>query len=239
MITIFGYVPAFGVPDISPYVTTLIYWLKINKIPFEYKNQDLGQLDVDSPYGKLPYIVDSDDDTKVGDSNLIIKYLTKKHNITIDQDLNATERSISVAFDRLVGEHLYWSGVIQPRWRMDEGWETYIPLIVHGAPVSPELRAVLDGFRQRILDGFNGQGMGRRDEDCVLEFYKADIDALSDFLGEKKYLMGEKVHTIDARVHSMLSHLTQQPMKWKGTGYIESKKNLVAYKERMQSELGL
>ena len=48
------------------------------------------------------------------------------------------------------------------------------------------MRAHLDKFRERILAGFNGQRMGRRDSECVLSFYEKDIDALSDFPGDKK-----------------------------------------------------
>ena len=77
-ITVYGYVPAWGLPDISPYVTKLIFYLKICKIPFEYKSQDLSLLDEDAPCGKLPYIIDSDNGSKVADSNMIITYLQQK-----------------------------------------------------------------------------------------------------------------------------------------------------------------
>lgn len=46
-------------------------------------------------------------------------------------------------------------------------------------PVPKEVRAMLDGFRTRIQNGLDGQGMGRRDGKTVVEFYKRDIDALS------------------------------------------------------------
>lgn len=129
VLTVYGYVPAWGLPDISPYVTKVIFYLVMTKTPYEYKQQNLAELDHASPYGKLPYIVD-DDGTKVGDSNQIIEYLEKKHKVTLDKDLSTTDRAVALAFDRLVCEHLYWSGVIEPRWRSDEGWETYIPYIV-------------------------------------------------------------------------------------------------------------
>lgn len=127
----------------------------------------------------------------------------------------------------MIGEHSYWSGIIQPRWREDEGWETYIPHIVQGAEVTKELRQYLDAFRSRILDGFNGQGMGRRDSAYVLELYKEDIDAISSFMGEKKYFFDDKVRTIDCMVTGMLRHFVDQPQKWAGTGYVEGKKNLM------------
>ncbi|ETN36427.1 uncharacterized protein HMPREF1541_08705 [Cyphellophora europaea CBS 101466] len=239
MIEVYGYVPAWGLPDISPYVTKLINYLTITKTPFTYHSQDLSRIDIDCPYGKLPYIIDSDDGTKVGDSNLIIAYLQKKYGDPLDGDLGDAEQAVALAFDRMIGEHLYWSGVIQPRWRMDEGWEVYIPYVVQGAEVGPELRAALDGFRTRILAEFDGQGMGRRPAECVLVFYRKDVDALATYLKDKKYFMGNKVHTIDAMFYAMLRHLVDQPQKWEGTGYIETKQNLVDYMARMRFEFGV
>lgn len=239
MIEIYGYVPAWDLPDISPYVTKVIFYMTITKIPFSYHSQDLTLLDVDAPYGKLPYIIDTDDGTKVGDSNLIIPYLQKKFGNALDGDLSETELAVCLAFDRMMGEHLYWSGVIQPRWRMDEGWEKYIPCIVQGAEVGPELRAMLDAFRARILSEFDGQGMGRRDAECVLIFFKKDIDALSSFLAGNKYFLGGRVHAIDAMLYAMLRHLVDQPQQWKGTGYIQTKQNLVDYMGRMRKEYSI
>lgn len=239
MIEIYGYVPAWGLPDISPYVTKIIFYMTMTKIPYKYHSQDLTKLDTDAPYGKLPYIIDTEGGAKVGDSNLIIEYLKKKYGDTLDADFSKAEQAISLAFDRLICEHLYWSGVIEPRWRSDEGWEVYIPHIVQGAEVGPELRAYLDSFRKRILAGFDGQGMGRRDSAYVLKLYKDDIDTISDFLGQKKYLMGEKPHSIDAGAFAMLRHLMDQPQKWPGTGYIETKANLVEYVKMMKTQYGV
>lgn len=232
MIIVHGYVASWGLPDISPYVTKLVTYLRMTGTPFEYKNQDLTKLDTDAPFGKLPYIIDTSDNTKVADSNTIIEYLSRKYDIKLDEGLTPAERALSVAFDRLATEHLYWSGVIQPRWKQDEGFEIYIPYLVQGAEVGPELRAFLDAFRVRILNGFEGQGMGRRDVDTVLAFYKTDVDALSDFLGNKQYFLGDKPRSVDAAIFAMLQHLVRQPQKWKGTGYVESKQNLMDYLAR-------
>ena len=236
MIEVYGYVASWGLPDISPYVTKLVFYLTMAKIPFEWKGEDLTKLDENSPFGKLPYIIDTDDGTKIGDSNSCIAYLQKKFGDPFDKDLSKKDKASMLAFDRLIGEHLYYSGILEPRWRMDEGWEVYIPYIVQGAEVGPELRAFLDAFRVRILDGFKGQGMGRRDSETVLEFYKQDIDALSDFMGDNTYFMGSKPHSVDASLYAILRHLVDQPQKWPGKGYVESKKNLAGYLERMRKE---
>lgn len=63
-----------------------------------------------------------------------------------------------------------------------------------------------------------------------------DIDAVADFLGNKRYFLGDEPHNVDAVAYAMLRHFTDQPQKWPGTEYVESKANLVAYLERMREK---
>ncbi len=210
MITVYGYTPAWGLPDISPYVTKLVNYMTFAGLDYTWKPQDLARLDEDSPFGKLPYIVD-EDGTKVGDSNRIIIYLKHEYGDPLDGDQSPAEAAQALAFNRLVEEHLYWSGVIQPRWRYEDDFEIYIPYIVQGADVGPELRAALMAFRDRILEEFNGQGMGRRPDDEVLT-------------------------SVDASVYSTIRHITDSPWDWPGRDYARSQANLVAYTDRIRDE---
>lgn len=237
MITVFGYVPAWGVPDISPYVSKLVNYLTFAGLEHEHRTQDLATLDQDSPFGKLPYIVDSDG-TKVGDSNRIIEYLKAKYGDPLDGDQSPEEAAQALAFNRMIEEHLYWSGVIQPRWRHPEDFTIYIPYIVQGAEVEPgsELEQGLWAFRDRIVAEFDGQGMGRRPDDEVLAFLKADLDALSTFLGDKPYLMGDKIRSIDASLYSTFRHIADSPWDWAGRDHANSKTNLVEYAGRIRDE---
>ncbi len=78
--------------------------------------------------------------------------------------------------------------------------DAYIPYIVQGAEVTPELRTVLDAFRARIMAGFNGQGMGRRCSEVVQDCFRADVDAISDQLADKPYFLGDRLRSLDASV---------------------------------------
>lgn len=69
VLTVYGYVPAWGLPDISPYVTKLIFFLKMTGTRYKYQPENLADLDTNAPCGKLPYIID-DDGTKVSSVNL-------------------------------------------------------------------------------------------------------------------------------------------------------------------------
>lgn len=246
-VKLYGYIGAWGLPCISPYVTKAANYMKMTGVEYEFVNQDLSRLDDDAPAGKLPYIVD-EDGTMVHDSERIIEYLRSTRGHTIDEHLSPAERAIGTAFTRLTDENLYWSGVIEPRWRLDEGFETYVPYIVGMGeqpyaevwPTLPEdLQQFVVAFRQRILDGFNGQGMGRRSHEEVLEFYQRDIDALSDFLGDKPFLLGDQPTSYDAAIYSEIRHCMDHPQVWPGTGYLESKPNLEPYADRMRERFDI
>jgi len=177
MITIYGYVPAFGVPDISPYVTKVINYMTFTGLEFQHKSQDLATLDQDSPTGKLPYIIDSDG-TKVPDSNTIIAYFKNKYGDKLDADLSKAEAANNLAWNR-------------------------------------------------------------RTSQVVQDFFRADIDALSDYLGDKRYFTGDQLRSLDASVYSTVKHIALQPHPWPGTGYVQTKPNLMAYIERLHAEFGI
>lgn len=246
-IKLYGYISAWGLPCISPYVTKVANYCAMTDVDYELVSQDLTTLDKDSPNGKLPRIED-EDGTVVWDSTRIVEHVARRHGHTIDDGLTAAEKATGVAFQRLVEENLYWSGIIQPRWREDSGWHTYVPYILGQGDKSydevwtsldPATQAFVDDFRARILKGFDGQGMGRRTDDEVLGFYEDDIDALSDFLGDKAFLLGDVPRTVDATVYSTVRHVLDQPQKWAGADYARERLNLVAYAERMRDRFGI
>lgn len=236
MIKVFGYIPAWGQPCISPYVSKACYYLEMRKIPYEFVGMNLVQLKYETPRGKLPLI--DDDGARIDDSNNIINHLRAKYPDSIDGDLSAQDHAQAVAWDRLLGEHLYWSGVIQVRWRTAANWERYIPYIVGGAPVGPELREALEDFRYIILSELHGQGMGRRSGAEVHELFKQDIDAVSDFLGNKPFFLGEKPRWIDASAYAHLSHCMYVPFEFAGKEYALGKRNIVDYLRRVREHFG-
>ena len=233
MITIYQYLPAWTVPCISPYVTKVIYYMQMTDLDFEAKPQDLTKLDRDTPHGKLPVIVDTDG-TTVADSTHIIEYLKAKYGDALDAGVSPAEFAEMHAFNRMIDEHLYWVAVIQPRWRETANWETYLRIIAGTDDVPAPLRAFADDFRHRILTAFMQGGWGRMSSDVIYRRARADIDALSNFLGSKAFFMGEQPRSIDATVSSILRHIIDAPFVFDTKDYAASKTNLVDYLARMK-----
>lgn len=238
MITIYRYLPGWTVPCISPFVTKVIYYMEMSGLKYQMKSQDLGRLDADTPHGKLPVIVD-EDGTQVADSTQIIEYLATRYGNPLDSDASIEERSQMHAFNRMIDEHTYWVAVIQPRWRETANWEIYLRIIAGTDDVPAGLRAFADDFRFRILTQFMLGGWGRMSADVIYRRARADIDALSNQLGQKPFLMGDKPRSVDANVLSILRHTLDTPFSFDTKEYAQSKKNLLDYSARMKQRYGI
>ena len=233
MIKVYGYLPGWTVPCISPYVTKAIYYMKMAGIEHEFVNQDLTRLDQDTPHGKLPMIEDGDE--KVADSTAIINYLKSKYGDPLDGSASAAETSDMHAWNRLIDEHLYWTAVIQPRWRETPNFEIYLRVIAGTDDIPPPLRAFADDFRHRIVMEFMEGGWGRMSGDVIYGRAREDIDAIDSRIGGDGFLMGAEPRSIDAAVASILRHIIDTPFNFDTKDYAAGKPNLTGYLDRMKA----
>jgi isoprene-epoxide---glutathione S-transferase len=60
MITMYGFIPAWGLPDVSPFVSKTDLYMRMAKIPFRLVGWPQGDL-TKTPVGKLPVIEDAID----------------------------------------------------------------------------------------------------------------------------------------------------------------------------------
>jgi len=234
MITLYGYGPGWTVQCISPYVTKVANYLELAGLDYQIKPGQVFALKSTTPYGKLP-VIEIDGKT-VADSTEIIKFLEQSSANPLDAGATAAEKAQMLAWNRMLDEHLYWAAVIQPRWREQANWERYIPIIVGGAAVDDPLRNMLEEFRRMILTEFDGQGMGRLPAEKVYARAADDINALSDFLGDKAFFMGDAPRTIDANVLSHLKHIVDSPFDFPTRDLVRSKANLMNYIARLENK---
>jgi glutathione S-transferase len=228
LITLYTYGPFFGLPDASPFVMKAEMLLKLSALPYEVNTRGFSK----APKGKLPYIRDGE--TVIADSTLIRLHLEKKHKFDFDAGLTAHDRGVAWSVEKMLEDHLYWH-LVYWRWLVDENWERGPKIFFKRAPAV--IRPLVERMvRRNVRTRLHGHGLGRHDDYEKTLLGNRAIEALSQVLGEKSYLMGDKPCGADATafafVASALPDIFQSPIQEK----LSRTGNLVAYRDRMMRE---
>ena len=81
-VRVFTFAPDWGLPTVGPFALKLLAWLELAGIPYE---QVIEANPVKGPKGKNPWI--ELDGERIGDSEVIIDLLKRRHGIDLDQGL--------------------------------------------------------------------------------------------------------------------------------------------------------
>ncbi|MDR4517731.1 MAG: glutathione S-transferase family protein [Nitrosomonas sp.] len=229
MIKLHQFVRTWNIPNLSHFCCKLETYLRLTERPYEI----VHSIPPKSPKGKLPFIEDGDE--KMADSDLIIQYLIKKYGDTLDADLTPSQKAVSLSMRRLFEEHLFWI-TMYTRWQFtEENWQTNKTAIFHVFP--PVIRDVVAGvYRKSIRKQIYGQGIGRHSSEEIFQLGRVDLDAISDFLADKPYFMGDKPTSLDATAYGFLVNTMVCPIESPVKEYALGKQNLVDYCQRMTSK---
>ena len=221
MITLYGFYPALGLPDGSPFVMKAEILLRMAGLAYK-KNSELAP--DQGPKGKLPVIDDGDE--RVPDTTFIRAHIERKYGFDFDQVLDKTERAEAWAIERMLEDHIYWAGVYM-RWAIPENFEKGAARFFDGLP-----EAVRDGAKARVLGYLQGQGLGRHTTDEVVWLADRSLGALSALLGKRAWLMGDAPCGADATMTGILGMILTQALdtalRRRAIGYA----NLAAYVDR-------
>ena len=138
MITLYGFGPAFGLPDPSPFVTKAEVLLKMAGLAYAVETGGLGK----APKGKLPYIVD--DGETIADSTFIRWHLEKQVPHRFRPRPYREQRAVAWAFEKMLEDNLYWAVVARPldgRRQLREGPRNFFRAVP--APVRPLVAAMI------------------------------------------------------------------------------------------------
>jgi glutathione S-transferase len=221
MITLFGFGPAFGLPDPSPFVMKTEVQLKMAGLA--YRRERGGPQA--SPKGKIPFI--DDDGVRIADSTFIRAHLEKAHGVDLDAGLSHEQKAQAWAVERMLEDHLYWL-LLQARW-MDDANFAKGP--AHFFDAAPE--GMRDAARERTRANLHGHGLGRHNASEVLALATRTLESLSGLLGTKPCLMGDEPCGVDATLFAMLAGVLtpffETPLRDAALRY----DNLAAYSGRM------
>ena len=224
MITLYVFGPRFGLPDPSPFVTKAMVLLKMAGL--EYRTDATGFRK--APKGKLPYL--DDDGTKVADSTFIRWHLEQRHGIDFDRGLGGPQKAIGWAIERMCEEHLYWA-ILDSRWMIEENFQKGPRQFFDDAP-APLRPLIIAMVRRQVRRDLRGHGMGRHARPEIERLAGRSIDALSQLLGDKPWMMGGEPSGADASAWSFICNAMCPFFQGSLTALAERHPNLVAYRDR-------
>jgi glutathione S-transferase len=190
MITLYTFGPAFGLPDMSPFVTKVEMLLKMAGLDYRVQTGGFNK----APKGKLPFI--EDDGEAVADSVFIRWHLEKKYDADFDEGLDAEQRATAWAFEKMLEDHVYWA-FLHSRW-VDDGNFNKGPLAFFQRMPLPMRLIVPRVARRQIKAQIQGQGMGRHTPEEIVALGTRSIDATAAFLADKPFMMGAEPTGLDA-----------------------------------------
>ena len=228
-IRLFAFGSGWGIPfaTAAPFPLKLATWLRMtgleNEIVVE-NNPGKG------PKKKSPWIEDGE--VRMGDSELIIRYLSQKYGVDPDAHLSPRDRALSVAWHRTFEEHYHQAFEHQlffGRGGSDRlaALAATMPAVLR--PVVPRL--MLSQFRKQL----HARGLGRHDEKDIIPMGQADLDAASIFLEDRPYFLSDEPCGLDACAFGFLGVTIYVEGDNPLFRHAASLENLVAYTERMRA----
>jgi glutathione S-transferase len=225
MITLFGFGPAFGLPDPSPFVMKTDIQLKMAGMPYRFERAAPPA----APKGKIPFIEDGD--ARIGDSTFIRAHIEKANGVDLDRGLSKEERARAWAIERMLEDHLYFA-VIQVRWMDDANFAKGPSLFFAGVPEAMRTQVMAEA-RERVRGNLHGHGLGRHSEAEIIQLGARSLSSLSALLGDNQYLMGKEPTGSDATAFGMLAAVLTPFFDTKLRQAALAHPNLVRYNERM------
>jgi glutathione S-transferase len=229
MITLYQFAPAWGLPSASGFCLKLETYLRMAGLPHEIApDADLQK----APKGKMPYIIDNG--RVIADSNFVIEYLQATYGDRLDAHLTPAEAAIGLAMRRLMEENLYWV-IVYSRWQEAENWQKMKGMMFGNLP--PLLKGVVPSIvRKQVAKSLHGHGMGRHTRAEIYQIGKRDLTALSDFLANKPFMMGNQPTILDATAYGFLATILNVPLESPLKAAGNEMENLVMYCDRMRQK---
>lgn len=218
--------PVANLPSLSPFCLKMETYLRMNKVPYEnVHSYKVGKK------GKMPWIEYKGE--RIPDSNFIIEYLNKTLEIDMDKNLSKCEKAQSRALRIMLEENFSFT-VLYSRW-VDEcnEFKKIIPAHHKGIGFAVQMKMQ----QRKARSTLDHQGLGRHSKEEIYRIAEQDLRALSDYLGEKPYLMGTEVTTLDASAFGFLANILLSGFE--GVHYKLMKEeltNLCDYVERIKAE---
>ena len=226
MIKLYQFASGYGLPNFSPFCMKLETYLRMTELDYQIVNLTTGR---QGPKGKLPFI--NDDGKIIADTEFIINYLNKHYSIDLDSRLTLEQKAISTAFQGMLDERFYWT-VVYSRWIDPQGWPKIKHFFFDSMP--PVVKQIAPKVaRTLVKKQLHAQGTGRHSLEQIYQIGKECLDALSTYLGDKKYFHGDHVSLIDCCMFAYVATIIQSPFGSPLKEHSDRMENLKRYNQLM------
>lgn len=227
----YGYGPAMGMPDLSPFCCKLHAYFALRGLPVTWEVGVAPR----APRGKLPYIED-DDGTLLSDSQVIIEALEARADDPLDVHLSTPQRAQARVMRAALEDQLYF-GVLYWRWLDASCWARYrvelaSAISAGGVPgfLAPWIvRWVRRGVRRSLW----AQGTGRMTREELVASATGLLDAIEALRHEGDWFFGDKPSTLDATMYGVLGAAWLPDLEHPVRAAIRARPGLVSYIERL------
>ena len=231
MIKLYLYPSLFGLVDNNPFGLKVFSYLKLNNISFK----TINTIDVSkAPRNQLPYIDDHGE--IISDSNDIIRYIDKKYNLNMDENLNIEQQTMLKLVTSLLDNHMYWI-ISYSRWSDKKPWLQFKKEFMKSVPEIGEKN--LEVIRQYNLKKYQTHGIGRYSSDYVYNSGIENIKIIESILGCNKYIFGDSITSLDCTCYAFLSSIYYFQLDTPLNRYIQNSPLTVAYIERLHQKINL
>lgn len=226
-ITLHGFGPGFGLPEISPYVCKTEVQLRMAGL--RYRRAPVDR-DV-APKGKAPYI---DDDGLIADSTFIRAHIERKYGVDLDEGFDEAQRALAWAVERMLEDNLAWA-MIRFRWLDDANFAKGPAHFFDGVPdtMRDEVRRQA---QESVAGRLHAHGLGRHNDLEVLELAERSLNAFTGLLGDKPYLLGAEPCGADATALGVLAGVLTPFFDSPLRRLAESYPAITAYVDRMMGQ---
>ncbi len=230
MIKLYGFGPAFNLPDPSPFVTKVDLILRANEIPYQVisKPNNLQK----APKAKLPFIEDNGE--LIADSVFITDHLAEHHGVDLDGWLSNEQAAIAQLVSKSLEENLYWT-IVYSRWIKDDVWPDIKAQFFDPMPF-PLNHLIARVARNSTRKQFLGHGMGKHNDAEISLIANKSWASLSTLLADKPFFFGDKISSLDITAFAMVSAFTLSGLKTDLGEQAKSYQNLLEFTQRVATD---
>ncbi len=198
MMQLLKFGPAFGVPDLSPFVLKLETYLRLAGFEYTPVNGDVRK----APKKKLPVLIDGA--RTIPDSEFAIRYLCETYGDKVNAGLPKIEHAGHHTLRLSLEDHTYFLAVAY-RWMREDNARLVREAFF--ARLGVMKHVVFKLVQRSLRQTLNGQGTLRHGWGEIDRLIERDIEALEILLEGRPYFGGDEPREIDCTTFGFIANM--------------------------------